>query len=347
MGADTLDIAPGRVLSRVRAEVRDGPLALGLVTERAEVTLDPRLAQTLSRTECELRHGRRLEAEQRRDVGGLQLLDLGVPEDFLPAGGKAAERAHREGAVEGVVGGLLARRRIGDEVELVVGGLALRTTPSRRGVSDRREQVRPKTRRRPFALADRLVDRGEGFLDEIVRVERSRHRASRGEPGSIVPSPELAVCVRIAGTHGFDQRTVGERGVADGVPFVLQLHSRSPSDPRPPIEGLVRKMRSTTKRYAISAEELPTDAAARRSPPVPRARSLGAMRRRRMDSSAIATVGYDEDISLLEIEFTSGEVYRYFAVPPSVVRGLWDAESAGRYFGEHIRGVYPERHIRR
>lgn len=66
-----------------------------------------------------------------------------------------------------------------------------------------------------------------------------------------------------------------------------------------------------------------------------------------MDSSAIATVGYDEDISLLEIEFTSGEVYRYFAVPPSVVRGLWDAESAGRYFGEHIRGVYPERHIRR
>ena len=43
---------------------------------------------------------------------------------------------------------------------------------------------------------------------------------------------------------------------------------------------------------------------------------------------------------MLELEFTSGEVYRFFAVPPSVHRGLLDAPSAGRFFQERIREVY-------
>ena len=65
------------------------------------------------------------------------------------------------------------------------------------------------------------------------------------------------------------------------------------------------------------------------------------MKRRRVESSAIRSVGYDSDLALLEIEFTSGDVYRYHAVPPSVHRALMDAESKGRHFVAHVRDVYP------
>ena len=65
------------------------------------------------------------------------------------------------------------------------------------------------------------------------------------------------------------------------------------------------------------------------------------MRRLGVESSAIRSVGYDDDLAILEIEFTSGDVYRYHAVPPSVHRDLMDAESRGRYFVAHIRDVYP------
>lgn len=70
------------------------------------------------------------------------------------------------------------------------------------------------------------------------------------------------------------------------------------------------------------------------------------MRRTHLDSSAIASAEYDAETALLELEFTSGEVYQYFAVPKAVYRGLLDAASAGRYFREHIRDVYPSRHLR-
>ena len=71
------------------------------------------------------------------------------------------------------------------------------------------------------------------------------------------------------------------------------------------------------------------------------------MRRTRVDSTAIESVGYDPDTAVLEVEFTSGELYRYFAVPRSVHRELLEAESPGHYFGEHVRDVYPTEHIPR
>lgn len=65
------------------------------------------------------------------------------------------------------------------------------------------------------------------------------------------------------------------------------------------------------------------------------------MRRLGVESSAIRSVGYDSALALLEIEFTSGDVYRYHAVPPSVHQALMDAESKGRCFVASIRDVYP------
>jgi hypothetical protein len=59
-----------------------------------------------------------------------------------------------------------------------------------------------------------------------------------------------------------------------------------------------------------------------------------------VDSSTIAAVGYDRDTAVLEIEFTSGDVYEYFLVPHSVYDGLLRATSKGRFFGEHLRDRY-------
>ena len=64
-----------------------------------------------------------------------------------------------------------------------------------------------------------------------------------------------------------------------------------------------------------------------------------------MESSAIASIGYDRATAVLEIEFTSGEIYLYRLVPSSVHRALLDAESKGRYFVAHIRDAYPSAHL--
>ncbi|WP_241245853.1 KTSC domain-containing protein [Microbacterium sp. 4R-513] len=65
-----------------------------------------------------------------------------------------------------------------------------------------------------------------------------------------------------------------------------------------------------------------------------------------MESTVIRAVGYDTATAVLEIEFTSGDVYRYYAVPPSAHRALIGAESAGRFFAEKIRHVYPTERVR-
>ena len=73
--------------------------------------------------------------------------------------------------------------------------------------------------------------------------------------------------------------------------------------------------------------------------------AAGQVNRHRVDSSTIAAVGYDRGTAVLEMEFTSGEVYEYFLVPPSVYDGLLRATSHGRYFGDHIRARYRFRKI--
>jgi hypothetical protein len=55
----------------------------------------------------------------------------------------------------------------------------------------------------------------------------------------------------------------------------------------------------------------------------------------------MVSVGYDAEHSTLEIEFRSGHVYDYFAVPRAVFRGLLEAPSKGRFFHEAIERTYP------
>lgn len=61
------------------------------------------------------------------------------------------------------------------------------------------------------------------------------------------------------------------------------------------------------------------------------------MRREPVESDALRSVGYDVDRQILEIEFASGTVYRYFEVPEEVYAGLMTAASHGEFFSAHIR----------
>ena len=69
------------------------------------------------------------------------------------------------------------------------------------------------------------------------------------------------------------------------------------------------------------------------------------MKRHRVESSAISSVGYDADTAVLEIEFLGGGTYRYYAVPPSAFQALMDAQSKGRTFIALIRDRYPTERI--
>ena len=61
------------------------------------------------------------------------------------------------------------------------------------------------------------------------------------------------------------------------------------------------------------------------------------MQRTPVDSSALASIGYDRIEEILEIEFRSGAVYRYIGVPYVVWSALIEAESHGRAFSELVR----------
>lgn len=60
-----------------------------------------------------------------------------------------------------------------------------------------------------------------------------------------------------------------------------------------------------------------------------------------MPSTVIESVRYDAAANTLDIAFTTGRVYRYFAVPATVHEELLAAESKGRYFNEVIRPRFP------
>jgi len=64
------------------------------------------------------------------------------------------------------------------------------------------------------------------------------------------------------------------------------------------------------------------------------------MQRQPVKSSQIRSVGYDPAEHVLEIEFHSGGIYRYFGVPAEVHAALLRARSRGKYFEAHIKGAY-------
>lgn len=64
------------------------------------------------------------------------------------------------------------------------------------------------------------------------------------------------------------------------------------------------------------------------------------MQHTRVRSKTIRSYGYDRDRSVLEIEFTTGRVYRYYDVPLEEFWRFLKATSKGKFFNSSIRDTY-------
>ncbi|QXV65334.1 KTSC domain-containing protein [Mucilaginibacter achroorhodeus] len=67
------------------------------------------------------------------------------------------------------------------------------------------------------------------------------------------------------------------------------------------------------------------------------------MYRRKVQSSALESVGYDAKKQILELEFREhSDVWQYFGIRPSTYKKFISSESLGKYFVTRIKGKYPE-----
>jgi hypothetical protein len=71
------------------------------------------------------------------------------------------------------------------------------------------------------------------------------------------------------------------------------------------------------------------------------------MERESVRSSNIASIGYDKQAEILEVQFHNGGIYQYSGVPLSIYQGLMGATSHGTYLNQHVKNVgYRFRKIR-
>ena len=62
-----------------------------------------------------------------------------------------------------------------------------------------------------------------------------------------------------------------------------------------------------------------------------------------VESSTLATIAYDGNRELLQLEFNSLAVYQYFGVPALVYEELLRTPSKGSYINQAIRGKFAYR----
>ncbi|HWF09823.1 MAG TPA: KTSC domain-containing protein [Bryobacteraceae bacterium] len=60
-----------------------------------------------------------------------------------------------------------------------------------------------------------------------------------------------------------------------------------------------------------------------------------------VESTMLAALAYDDAHEILQLEFRSRAIYRYFGVPTQVYEALLGAPSKGGYFSQAIRGQFP------
>lgn len=66
------------------------------------------------------------------------------------------------------------------------------------------------------------------------------------------------------------------------------------------------------------------------------------MNRDPLASKSIASLGYDAEAEILEIEFReNGYVYQYLAFPQGEYDRLITSRSVGQYFNKYVRDQYP------
>lgn len=65
-----------------------------------------------------------------------------------------------------------------------------------------------------------------------------------------------------------------------------------------------------------------------------------------VDSTMLASVGYDSKARLLVVLYNSGKAYEYLDVPQEVYQNLIKAESIGHFMHDHILNQYDYRPFR-
>lgn len=69
------------------------------------------------------------------------------------------------------------------------------------------------------------------------------------------------------------------------------------------------------------------------------------MERKRVNSSRLRSVGYDEKNQVLEIEMSNGQVWQYTKVSPEVYRRFMAAPNPTSYFDDKIAEEYSSRRV--
>lgn len=70
------------------------------------------------------------------------------------------------------------------------------------------------------------------------------------------------------------------------------------------------------------------------------------MEREYIESSMIASIGYDSTQGILEIEFKSnGQVWQYYDVPEYVWYDMESNDSKGKFFHKNIKNQYSESRV--
>jgi hypothetical protein len=69
------------------------------------------------------------------------------------------------------------------------------------------------------------------------------------------------------------------------------------------------------------------------------------LERQLVKSRILRSLGYDESTKILEIEFQTGLVYQYLAVPPKVYADLMHSNEIGKYFSEKVRTQFRTKQV--
>ena len=69
------------------------------------------------------------------------------------------------------------------------------------------------------------------------------------------------------------------------------------------------------------------------------------MQHHAVKSSRIASIGYDERASTLEIRFHDKSTWQYRGVPPRVFSLFLTVVSKGRFYDGVVKGKYPEKKV--
>jgi hypothetical protein len=72
----------------------------------------------------------------------------------------------------------------------------------------------------------------------------------------------------------------------------------------------------------------------------------GKMERKKISSSSIRSVGYDERGQLLEVEFNDGRINQYSGVSPEVHRRLMNSPSIVSYFRDHVEEAFAAKRVK-